>query len=69
MNILPTLFEKVIDLPTYLGSMVVLALFLTVSGLALTYVSIGLVRKEEQRRAYDECEDRMRLLRRQLTRR
>jgi hypothetical protein len=47
--------------------LILLAIFLTVSGLFFTYVSVGLVRAGEKRRGYKECEERLRVLRRQLT--
>jgi hypothetical protein len=49
--------------------LILLAVFLTVTGLFFTYVTVGLVRAGEKRRGYLECEERLRLLRRQLTRR
>jgi hypothetical protein len=42
--------------------------FLTVAGLFFTYVAVGLARTQERKRGYDECERRLVMLRRQLTR-
>jgi hypothetical protein len=47
--------------------LILLAIFLTVSGLFFTYVTVGLVRASEKRRGFLECEERIRLLRRQLS--
>lgn len=44
------------------------AFFLTVSGIFFTYVAVGLTRTAERRRGFLECEERLDLLRRQLSR-
>jgi hypothetical protein len=43
-----------------------IAAILTISGLVSTYVGVGLARSTEQKRGYEECEDRLDVLRRQL---
>lgn len=43
--------------------------FLVIAGLFFTYVTAGLVRSKERKRGYEECEDRIRVLRLQLRRR
>jgi hypothetical protein len=48
--------------------LIVLAVFLTVSGLFFTYVTVGLVRAAERRRGILECDERLRAQRRILTR-
>jgi len=47
----------------------VVAAGLTVLGVLFSYVSVGMARTEERRRGFDECEERLDLLRRQLGRR
>jgi len=47
----------------------VAAALLTVTGLFITYVAMGLTRNKERQRGYRECEERLDTLRRQLTRR
>jgi hypothetical protein len=49
--------------------LIVLAVFLTVTGLFFTYITVGLARSAEKRRGYEECEKRLSLLRRQLLKR
>lgn len=45
------------------------AFFLTVSGLFFTYVAVGLARTAEKKRGFEECEERLEIVRRQLRRR
>jgi uncharacterized membrane-anchored protein YhcB (DUF1043 family) len=47
----------------------VAAVLMTVTGLFITYIAMGLARNKERQRAYLECEDRLSALRRQLLRR
>ncbi len=47
----------------------VVAVLLTVSGLFLTYVAVGLARTAEKKRGFLECEQRLEVVRRQLRRR
>jgi hypothetical protein len=44
----------------------VVAAFLTVTGLFFTYIAVGLVRTNERRRNYQDCDRRIALLRRQM---
>ena len=47
----------------------VVAAFLTISGLFVTYVAVGLARTAEKRRGFIECEERLEVVRKQLRRR
>ncbi len=49
--------------------LVLLAGFLTVSGLFFTYVAVGIVRNNERRRGEAECDERLEILRRELRKR
>ena len=42
---------------------------LTIAGVVSSYVAAGLARSQERERGYRECEQRLQLLRQQMTRR